>query len=122
MKDHHRMRAWSESLGRYLEDFVIFQNGHIHEFGGYIEDAKLEQCTGEKSKYEKLIYQGDVVRAHLFHFDGYGESEREIVGKVVWDDNAEAQWVILTEDSYYSFSETSHFEEPCIEIIGTIHD
>jgi uncharacterized phage protein (TIGR01671 family) len=116
MEDHHRMRFWVKETKGYLH----FPNKDLVVPSSYFENTIPESCTGLKDKNGKLIYEGDIANAHYFFFDGRGESDGYIKnGKIFMQDGS---WCIGNKKLGMRLDQTTHFEEPCVEIIGNIHE
>lgn len=113
-----------------------------HEADGYSADAdilcgvweglismgnKVMQFTGLLDKNGVDIYSSDVVRFHAFYFNGNFDNDYEAIGQINYSyDCSYGIGVIKVEhgsidQEWFNFSDTSHFEEPCIEVIGNIH-
>jgi uncharacterized phage protein (TIGR01671 family) len=141
MEDRYKFRGWDEEnkcwqYGAYyegrLEDRLICLadaiNCHVIIHGGlmyHVDPKTVSQCTGVKDSNDKLVFEKDKVKAHLFYFDGRGEAEKVFEGVVVWNDG-DSCWAILIDGiledgNWHSFAETSHDESgEGIEIIRNV--
>lgn len=119
MKDRFRVRAWNE-IGKYylydVQNSIYSHNRQRYTFvdavnKGLLKKWKLEQCTGLRDKYGKLMYEGDIIR---------GVWKDVKIKYVVKFHKCNAQFIleIPNEDSLGEFDllESDH-----LEIIGNIH-
>lgn len=118
-----KFRAWDMHFNMMLNDLHIYDS--FNEKITFKDRYVIEQFTGLHDKSGKEIYEGDIVRAHAFYFDG-NEAEREFVGTVMYSDwcsfgiqDAKPRY---GSGGWYEFSDTSHFEDTCIEVLGNIHE
>ena len=79
----------------------------------------LLEFTGLYDKNNTPIFEGDIVKAHFFGFDG-SETDNNVVGEIVYRSDR-ACFVIATKTGDLLFENTTHFDEPCIEVIGNIY-
>lgn len=81
MNDRFRFRVWDIEFKKYYpaSDFCVED---LQDSG---DEIIVEQCTGLEDENGKLIFEGDKVRMTEFYFDGFGESERNFVGYVMWN-------------------------------------
>lgn len=117
-KDRFKFRAWDKSFHKYCENVIVSTiNKEITVYGRLVggrtelipnSHVELEQCTGLKDKYEKLIYEGDIVNI-------LPEEELAVIS---WDSDR-ACVVFETEDCCYSFDNFFSYE---LEVIGNIHE
>lgn len=84
------------------------------------EEKTIGQFTGLKDKNGKEVFDGDVVKAHRFGFDG-NETDIEFNGTIKYRPDG-ACFVISANDGDILVKDTTHFEEPCIEVIGNIYE
>lgn len=121
MKDRFKFRAWdnSQKIMFYdVQDTYDFNYTHrdneeltpAEHFGQLLSEKNIivEQCVGFKDKYEKLIYEGDIVNI-------LPEEELAVIS---WDSDR-ACVVFETEDVCYSFDNFFSYE---LEVIGNIHE
>ncbi len=62
------------------------------------------------------IFEDDLVNGHYFGFNGNETDNLFENGEVMW-----SEWGcfgIQTKNGWLDFDQTSHFEEPCLEVIG----
>jgi len=75
------------------------------------------QYTGLKDKTGKEIFEGDIVKAHNFYFDGNFDADHNFIGTIKYS-NWSSFGIKKKDGGFIDIYETSHFEEPCIENIG----
>ncbi len=126
-----KFRAWNGDAGmmdnldcvnlEMVRKSVISNDGD-ETFG----DCEYMQYTGLKDINDKEIYEGDIVSAHNFYFDGNFGAEHEFNGVVMFSEWATfgLSKINARPDgcSWFEFADTSHFENPCLEVIGNIHE
>lgn len=96
---------------------------HWHE----VDVNTISQYIGIEDIDGVKVFEGDEVTFHRFYFDGNGEAEQFRKGIVeVIEENAcfviasKSEWGEY--DNHYFIIDTSHNEEPCIKVIGSIYD
>lgn len=126
-----KLRVWNKTEKRFLLDgeFVIDAQGGLYYLGlnggfrtisqdSYTYDVVIQQFTGVLDKSGAEIYEGDILNGHYFGFNGNETDNLFSGGRVI-----SSQWAtfgIGTDVGWFEFCETSHFEEPCLEVIGNI--
>jgi len=122
-----KFRAWD---GReIIKDWFVIEKSSAGN--GVLVPATMSrmaievmQSTGMTDKNGVLIYEGDIVKAHYFYFDGNFDADGEIIGEImigadgVWIDNKKK----FEENKSMFVRDTTHYEEPCLEIIGNIYE
>lgn len=120
-----KFRAWDGERMIYpeWEKYVIQFDGTIGCFNGKTYDTVewvLMQFTGLKDKSGREIYEGDIVTAHYFYFNGNFDNDGHIKGKIVI--TTDGVFIEEKENAGLYVHETTHYTDPCIEVIGTIYD
>lgn len=87
-------------------------------FRQHPEGHTIQQWTGLIDKNNVEIYEGDIINGHYFGFNG-NETDNTFENAVVMYSDW-AQYGIQIEDGWLDFDQTSHFDEPCLEVIGNI--
>ncbi|MFA7212175.1 MAG: YopX family protein [Bacteroidales bacterium] len=110
-----KLRAWDKINKRmiYIESFSQIPSN-------WKDVWILMQFTGLLDKNGKEIWEGDKVTAHYFYFDGNFDADGYITGEIritpygvlIWKSDSEARFIY----------ETSHYDEPCLEVIGNIFE
>ena len=117
MNDRFKFRAWD---GKRMSFIGISFNNSIGVLSS--PDNNLMQCTGLKDKNGKLIFEGDIVKAHYFS-DQFGSVvDCEFMGQIKFIEEMQA-WVIWKSDENWIFIyETTHFDtSESIEVLGDIY-
>lgn len=126
---NNKSKSWIHSPNKNpsLDGVNLF--GETILLGGFMDKVSIEdlndcialQYTGLNDKNEREIFEGDIVKFHYFGFDG-GETDNLKIGHIFYDSKL-CSFVIETQDNNcFYFGDTSHFEEPCIEILGNIYE
>lgn len=88
-------------------------------------DWVMMEFTGLLDKNSREIYEGDIVKFHYFGFDG-NETDNLGIGHVNYSNCCGYFYIeflnLYKEKVHLLFTETSHFEEPCIEVVGNIFE
>ena len=79
----------------------------------------VQQFTGLKDMDGKDIYEGDLLNGHYFGFDGNETDNIFERGEVM-----RSQWASfgIQAHQWFDFRETSHFQEPCLRVVGNIFE
>lgn len=129
-----KFRAWCPEQKRMFTKVLIgntvdkntndYTAHCIYRDGSWYHTDELDstvfmQYTGLKDVNGVNIYEGDIVEAHSFVFDG-NERDNNFIGKIVF--SLDCCFAIESDSNQYAFCETSHFDEPCIKVIGNIYE
>ena len=127
-----KLKAWDNHEKRWAKTHEIegelFINPEVGDTGVfYIHDhsasGKLHYTfihpTGLHDRHGKEIWEGDRVTAHYFYFDGNFDADGYITGEIRITPNG----ILICSDTEDRFIyETSHHDEPCLEVIGNIFE
>jgi hypothetical protein len=77
----------------------------------------VQQFTGIKDIDGKDIYEGDLLNGHYFGFNGNETDNTFENGQVM-----RSEWATfgIQARGWLEFCETSHFDEPCLKVVGNI--
>ncbi len=96
-----RTILWDGGKPQRVEVFAVGPNDLFELF--WIEEVELMQCTGERDKYGKLIFDGDILQPDEWD-----------IAPVKWALNG---WFLNNSDNYEPINDI-----PDALIIGNIHD
>lgn len=126
-----KFRAYLEGFKEmvYPDSFCFDMGGKRISFqhggGGTLVTDRFMQFTGLHDKNGKEIYEGDIVSAHNFYFNGNFDNDHYGTYIVEWIDEDIFGFFLTCvddKDSGLRIEHTSHFDEPCIEVIGNIYE
>ena len=125
----HRFKAWDKTHNEWYMDGNVFHLEYSGKYGDFyfdndhpsnMRDVELiwVESTGLHDRHGKEIWEGDRVTAHYFYFDGNFDADGYITGEIRITPNG----ILICSDTEDRFIyETSHHDEPCLEVIGTIY-
>lgn len=120
-----KFRAWRNgemSRPFVLGEGVCWPNGAVSTANRI---GHVMQYTGLKDKNGVEIYEGDIVSAHYFYFDGNHDADGEFIGEIEfssWGTFLITRPLRKNKCEIMHFIDTSHFEEPCIEVLGNKYE
>lgn len=99
-----------------FEPTTIFYSSGETDGWSEIDPSTICQCTGEKDRNDKLIWENDIIAYWDTYSTDNGLAEADCIGKVVWDDETLSFQVTnrLSAESYEVLGECS--------VIGNIFD
>jgi len=123
-----KFRAWDkrgEKMYRHINSFGYDPLGKIYAFTneheGPLAEAEIMQFTGLQDKNGVDVFESDIVTAHYFYFNGNFDNDGDLMGEVIY-----SEWgsfcINNRKGQSFGFDDTSHFDEPCIEVIGNIYE
>ena len=133
MKDRFRFRIWNGAEMHYT-DFVVTATGYVgkitEEFLGQCvfrqddltadDESILMQSTGLGDKNERLIFEGDIVKAYYINSDT-NKQEFDLM-KVVYDEKVCAFGLLGFKTNYFSDFISTEWEQEEYEVIGNIYE
>lgn len=137
-----KFRVWDNKIKEYIvpEQFEILLlandkktpvcnlnlSNNIYDFYK-AENIEVDMFTGLKDKYEKEIYEGDIVYSFnsrlIQHYDSEIELEYDEMGGIVIFEDGNFKLENLfgeTKNTYLSIYSFEEFEE--FEVVGNIHE
>ena len=116
-----KFRAWDCEL-KQIVDWETLRYTQLFDDGFDNNDCILMLYTGLKDKNGNEIYEGDIVEGHHFSFNGNFDHDNEWIAVVEYSDWASFGCKIIGNDEFIDMYDTSHLEEPCLKVIGNIHE
>ena len=136
MEDRYLFKAKRIDNGEWVEGYLIYSkkdcyicekpyecmdeysslNGQSYGFGGFklVDPHTICQCTGLKDKNGKLIWENDIMVAHLD--DAYPEDETYI--RILWYESG----FYSKEKGSEDISPIDKFDQEHFEVCGNIFD
>ena len=121
-------RAWDKACEVMLmpeehNKWIMYPNGCSAIDGVWVTgDLELMQFTGLHDKNGVKIFEGDIVKSLVLYFNGNFDAEYELIGKVIFTKWSTFSIEVPKNEQIFQFYETSHLHEPCLEVIGNIHE
>jgi len=116
---------------RKSNDFIFHYWGYVG--GGFVsplgknQGSDSYQFTGLTDKNGVDIYESDIVEFHAHYFNGNFDNDYIAEGVIELTEYLELHIKVTSrkmgslDQDYFHVTDTTHFQEPCIEIIGNIH-